>query len=54
MTISAGRAIPRRGSRGVFAWSGGSVEAEEDDSEIGFRPLAGIWLELRLDIDDEG
>ena len=30
------------------------VEAEKDGMEISFRPVAGIWLELRLDVDDEG
>jgi hypothetical protein len=31
-----------------------SVEADEDRSEVGFRRLARIRLELRLNIDDEG
>ena len=30
------------------------VEAEKDGAEICFRPVAGIWLELRLDVDGEG
>ena len=30
------------------------VEAEKDGVEICFRPVAGIWLELRLDAADEG
>ena len=32
----------------------GSVEAEENCSEVGFRPFTGVWLELGLDGYDEG
>jgi len=38
----------------VFVWSDRSVEAEENGSQICFRAVAGILLELRLNIDDEG
>ena len=47
-------AIPRRRKCGIFTWSDRSIEAEENGSEIGFRPLAGVLLELGLDVDDEG
>jgi hypothetical protein len=53
VTISGGT-IPRWRSRRVFVWNGGSVEAEENRPEVGFRPFGGVWLELRLDVDDEG
>ena len=45
---------PRRGTRGDFIWRDGSVEAEENRSEVGFGPFIGVWLEIRLDVDDEG
>jgi len=38
----------------VFVWSDRLVEAEENGSQIGFRAVAGVLLELRLDVDDEG
>jgi len=37
----------------VFVGRNGSVEAEKDCSEVGFRPFVGIWFELRLDVDHE-
>ena len=49
-----GGAIPHRGSSGVFVRNNGSVEAEEDRSEVGFGPFGRIRLEFRLDVDDEG
>jgi len=48
------RAIPHWRSGGDFVRSNGSVEAEEDCAEVGFRSFTGVWLELRLDVDDEG
>ena len=42
------------GSGGVFVGSDGSVEAEENGAEVSFGPFGGIWLELGLDVDDEG
>ena len=48
-----GWATPRRRSGGVFVGSNGSVEAEENRSEVSFGPFGGIWLELGLDVDDE-
>ena len=34
-------------------WEKGWVEGDEDCSEVGLRLVAGIWLELGLDVDDE-
>jgi hypothetical protein len=51
VTISTGEAFY---ADGVFVWSNGSVEAEESCAEVGFGPFARIWLELRLDVDNEG
>jgi len=30
------------------------VEAEENCPEVGFRAFSGVWLKLRLNVDDEG
>jgi hypothetical protein len=35
-------------------WRGLRPRCEEDCTEVGFRSSAGIWLEARLDVDDEG
>ena len=48
------RSTPRRRSGGILARKNGSVEAEEGRSEVCFRPFTGVWLELGLDVDDEG
>ena len=37
----------------MFVGSDGSVEAEKDRSEVGFRPFAGVWFKLGLDVDDK-
>lgn len=34
----------------VFVWRNGSIEAEEDSSEVGFWLFVGVWLELGLDV----
>ena len=49
-----GWAILCRRSGEILVRRNGPVEAEEDRSEVSFRPFAGIWLGLLLDIDDEG
>ena len=53
MTISArGPLHWRRG--GDFVGSNGSVGAQEDCAKVGFGPFGGIWLEVGLDVDNEG
>ena len=49
-----GRSTPDRGSGGILVRGNGSVEVEEDRSEVGFGPFARVWLELGLDVDGEG
>ena len=49
-----GRTTPHWRSGGIFVGRDGSVEAEEDRSEVGFRPFARVWLEFGLDVDNEG
>ena len=34
-------------------WGDGRIEGKEDCSEVSFGPVAGIRLELGLDVDDE-
>ena len=42
------------GSSRVLVRSNGSIEAEEDYSEIGRGPFARVWFELGQDVDDKG
>ena len=42
------------GEQRVFVGSDGSIEAEENRAEVCFGSFGGIWLELGLDVDDEG
>ena len=44
-------AIPRWRTRRDFVWSNGSVEVEENGPKVG---IGEVWLELGLDVDDEG
>ena len=54
MMISGGGTTPGSGGGGVFVRSDGSIEAEENHTEVCFGSFGGIWLELGLDVDDEG
>jgi hypothetical protein len=54
VTISAGGPFHTGGAVGSSPGYDRSIEAEEDCTEVGFGPFVGIWLELRLDVDDEG
>ena len=45
--------MPHWRNNRVFASNNGSVEAEEDCTEVGIGPFVGIWLEVGLDVDDE-
>ena len=53
-TFCGGEVAPRQGGRRTSVWRSGSVEAEEDHSEICFESFGRILLELGLDVDDEG
>ena len=48
-----GGAVPRWGSGGIFVWEKGWVEGDEDCSEVGLGLVAGIWLKLGLEVNDE-